>query len=65
MELSNKEKKVIKVMDKTLSFEEISEKTGIPCDELNSVLDRLLEKGLVSEVKRYQSDSIKTKLSKI
>jgi len=55
IQLSKEEKKVIKAMDKTLSFEGISKKTGISFDKLNSILDKLLEKKLISEVKRCKS----------
>jgi len=59
IELSEEEKKVMRVMDTVLSFEQISKDTKIPCDKLDSVLDKLMEKGLVSEVKRYVKNNEK------
>lgn len=49
--LSKKEIKVIKVMNKTLRFEEISEKTNMPLSKLNFIIDSLVNKGLVAESK--------------
>jgi len=53
IELSEEEKKVIKAMEDILCFEKISKKTGISREKLDFILDKLMEKGLVSEVKKY------------
>jgi len=59
IKLSENEKKVIRAMNSVLSFEKISKKTNIPLDRLNSILDKLMEKGLVSEVKKYLKNNEK------
>ena len=50
--LSEEEEKVINAMDKTLSFEEIIEKTGISHKKLDPILEGLLERDLIFEVKK-------------